>query len=65
MNFAGICDICRERATDRKFSACKVMLRKCKVDVVVIRSKFCYNEIIIFKEVFIMKLPEKIIKLRK
>lgn len=46
-------------------TACKVMLRTCKVDVVVVGSVFCYNEITKLKEDFIMKLPDKIIKHRK
>ena len=41
------------------------MLRKCKVDVVVVGSVFCYNEITKLKEDFIVKLPDKIIKHRK
>jgi transcriptional regulator with XRE-family HTH domain len=41
------------------------MLRKCKVDVVVVESAFCYNEITKLKEDFIMKLPDKIIMHRK
>ena len=45
--------------------ACKVMLRICKVDVVVVGSVFCYNEITKLKEDFIMKLPDKIIEHRK
>ena len=46
-------------------SACKVMLQDCKVDVVVVGSAFCYNEITKLKEDFIMRLPDKIIKYRK
>ena len=46
-------------------SARKVMLRDCKVDVVVVGSVFCYNEITKLKEDFIVKLPDKIIKHRK
>ena len=46
-------------------TACKVMLQKCKVDVVVVGSVFCYNEITKLKEDFIVKLPDKIIKHRK
>ena len=41
------------------------MLRDCKVDVVVVGSASCYNEITKLKEDFIMKLPDKIIKHRK
>ena len=41
------------------------MMRKCKVDVVVQESVFYYNEITKFKEDFIMKLSDKITKLRK
>ncbi len=41
------------------------MLRNCKVDVVVVGSIFCYNEITKLKEDFIMKLSDKIIKHRK
>ena len=47
------------------FPNCKLMLRKCKVDVVVVESAFCYNEITKLKEDFIMKLPDKIIMHRK
>lgn len=46
-------------------TACKVMLRNCKVDVVVVGVAFCYNEITKLKEDFIMKLQDKIIKHRK
>lgn len=46
-------------------TVCKVMLRNCKVDVVVVGNAFCYNEITKLKEDFIMKLPDKIIKHRK
>ena len=46
-------------------SACKVMLRDCKVDVVVVGSVFCYNETTKLKEDFIVNLPDKIIKHRK
>ena len=41
------------------------MLRNCKVDVVVVGSVSCYNEITKMKEDFIMKLPDKIVKYRK
>ena len=44
---------------------CKVMLRNCKVDVVVCRGAFYYNETITIKGSFIMTLSEKIINLRK
>lgn len=41
------------------------MLRNCKVVVVARASVFCYNEIVRSKGDFIMKLSDKIIKLRK
>ena len=41
------------------------MLRKRKVDVVLVESTFCYNEITKLEGDFIMKLPDKIIKHRK
>lgn len=41
------------------------MLRKCKVDVVVSAGAFGYNETTKSKENYIMKLSEKIVKLRK
>ena len=43
----------------------KVMLRKCKLEVVVTESVLCYNEITKSKEDFIMKLSDKIVRLRK
>ena len=43
----------------------KVMLRKCKLEVVVAESVHCYNEITKSKEDFIMKLSDKIVRLRK
>ena len=47
------------------FLNCKLMLRKCKVDVMVQNNRFCYNEITKRKEDFRMKLQDKIIKHRK
>ena len=41
------------------------MLRKCKLEVVVAESVHCYNEITKSKEDFIMKLSDKIVRLRK
>lgn len=41
------------------------MLRKCKLDVVALKDAFDYNEITKAEEDFIMKLSDKIIKLRK
>ena len=41
------------------------MLRKCKVDVVAPKGAFGYNEITKSKENFIMRLSDKIVKLRK
>lgn len=41
------------------------MLRKCKVDVVASKGAFGYNEITKSKEDFIMRLSDKIVKLRK
>ena len=41
------------------------MLRKCKVDMVAQKWEPCYNEITKPREDFIMKLSEKIIRLRK
>ena len=41
------------------------MLRKCKVDVVVLNNGFWYNEITKLKEDFMMKLSDKITTLRK
>lgn len=41
------------------------MLRKCKLEVVVTESVLCYNEITKSKEDFIMKLSDKIVRLRK
>lgn len=41
------------------------MLRDCKVNVVVVGSVFCYDEITKSKEDFIMNLADKIIKHRK
>ena len=48
-----------------KRQAGKVMLRKCKLEVVVAESVHCYNEITKSKEDFIMKLSDKIVRLRK
>ena len=50
---------------NKNFATCKLMLRKCKVDVVVQNNRFRYNEITIRKEDFMMTLPDKIIKHRK
>ena len=52
-------------STNQNLVACKVMLLNCKANVVVVGSAFCYNDITIIKEDFIMKLPDKIIKYRK
>ena len=41
------------------------MLRKCKVDVVASKGTFGYSEITKSKEGFIMRLSDKIVKLRK
>ena len=41
------------------------MLRKCKVCVLVSKKNITYNEIIKSKEDFIMKLSDKLVKLRK
>ena len=41
------------------------MLRNCKLEVVVTESVLCYNEITKSKEDFIMKLSDKIVRLRK
>ena len=41
------------------------MLRKCKLEVVVTESVLCYNEITKSEEDFIMKLSDKIVRLRK
>ena len=50
---------------NKNFPNCKLMLRKCKVDVAVQNNGFCYNEITKPKENFMMKLSDKIITLRK
>ena len=50
---------------DSNLTACKVMLRNCKVDVVVVGSAFCHNEITKMKENFTMKFQDKIIEHRK
>ena len=44
---------------------CNVMLRKCKVDVVASKGVYSYNEINKLQEDFIMKLSDKLVKLRK
>ena len=41
------------------------MLRKCKVDVVASKGVYSYNEINKLQEDFIMKLSDKLVKLRK
>ena len=41
------------------------MFRKCKVNVVASKGVFNYNEITKLKEYFIMKLTDKLVKLRK
>lgn len=49
----------------RNNQACKVMLRNCKVNVVAFEGGFCYDNVTTIKEDFVMKLQDKIIKLRK
>ena len=41
------------------------MLQKCKADVVASKGVYSYNEITKSKEDFIMKLTDKLVKLRK
>ena len=55
----------RMNETNLNLTACKVMLRNCKVDAVVVGSVFCYNEITKWRRISLWSYQTKSLSIEK